>query len=599
MVGLDGIAVHLVDNVETAYECKRWLSTHDKIALDSESTGLNKDTDHARLIQLGDDRESYVIPVEYPGWAGLALELLQQYEGRYVLHNMTFDNAMIYNALGIRLPEDRCDDTRLKTHVVSSTGSLALKNLAVKHVDPRAKMFQDQLGDALGTGGGWTWATVPITYEPFWSYSGVDTILTYQYDEYIDPIVQREAPASYELELAVAWVCERMERKGALVDRAYVEAFAAELQRYVDEAELWCSKNYGLYPGSNRDVIRYFQSQNYQFTKYTKNGDFALDKFVLREMNHPLAEVVLNRRRAQKMVSTYLSTYLEASQRDGRVHPSINTVGGMGQNPFEPGGASGVRTGRMSSSNPNIQNVPVRGAMSKKIRRSFIAPDDSVWVKCDADQIEMRVMADMSGDQGMIDAFRSDGDFFVNIGRNLFKEPNFQKSDPRRQLIKNGGYAKIFGAGIEKFAATAGVTEQAAADFMRDFDALYPNVPRWIRKVDRDARERLALEGEAYIRSPLTGRKHTASERKLYPLINYVIQGTAAEILKMKIIGADNAGLGPYMIWPVHDEIDLEVPHNDLNDVLVTLKDVVNDDRLLSVPLTWSAEVGPNWGDCS
>lgn len=598
-MGLDGIKVHLVDSVDIAMECKRWLSTHDKIALDTEAQGLDKDRHRARIMQLGDAQQAYVIPIEYPGWGGLAIELLQQYQGRYILHNMTYDDAMIYNALGIRLPENRCDDTRLKTHVVSSTGSLALKNLAVKHVDPRAKMFQDQLGNALGTGGGWTWETVPVTYEPYWSYAGVDTILTYQYDEYVDPIVQREAPASYELELAVAWVCERMERKGALIDRAYVESFARELQRYVDEAERWCAQNYGIYPGSNKDVIAYFLAQNYPFTRYTDSGQIALDKFVLREMNHPLAEVVLNRRRAQKMVSTYLSTYLNASLRDGRVHPSINTVGGTDQNPFEPGGASGVRTGRMSSSNPNIQNVPVRGVMSKKIRRSFIAPDGSVWVKCDADQIEMRVMADMSGDQGMIDAFRSDGDFFVNIARNIFNEPDFSKSDPRRQLVKNGGYAKIYGAGNEKFAATAGVTEQVAADFMRDFDALYPDVPRWTRQLEREARERFETEGEAYVRSPLTGRKHTASERKLYTLINYVIQGTAAEILKMKIVEADRAGLGPYMIWPVHDEIDLEVPRYELDDALTTLKDVTNDDRLLSVPLTWSAEIGPNWGDCS
>lgn len=598
-VSLDGIQVHLVDDVETAAECKRWLSTHDKIALDTESTGLDKDRDRARIIQFGDARESYVVPIEYPGWGGLALELLRRYEGRYVLHNLVYDDAMIYNALGVRLPEPRCDDTRLKTHVISSTGSLALKNLAVKHVDERAKVFQDQLGDALGKGGGWTWETVPVTYEPYWSYAGVDTILTYQLDDYLDPIVQREAPASYELELAVAWVCERMERKGARIDRPYIERLAAQMQTYVEEAELWCSKHYRLYPGSNRDVIAYLQSQDVEFTRYTKTGQVCLDKYVLAEIDHPLAKVVLQRRQAQKMVSTYLSTYLDASARDGRVHPSINTVGGTGKNPFEPGGGKGVRTGRMSASDPNLQNVPVRGHASKTIRRSFVPDDDCSWVKCDADQIEMRGMAHMSGDQGMIDAFRSDGDFFVNIARQIFREPDFQKSDPRRQLVKNGGYAKIYGAGIEKFAETAGVSERVAADFMRDFDALYPGVPRWTREVERLARERLETEGEAYVRSPLTGRKHTADEKKLYPLVNYVIQGTAGEILKMKIVELDRAGLGSYMLFPVHDEIDLEVPNHELDGVLTTLKDVVNDDRLLDVPLTWSAEVGPNWGDCS
>lgn len=595
----DDTRVHLVDDVETAYECKRWLSTKTKIALDTESTGLNKDRDRARIIQFGDDRQSYVVPLEYPGWGGLALELLTRYEGDYILHNLVYDDAMIYNALGVHLPEERCGDTRLKAHVVSSTGSLALKNLATKHVDPRAARMQGQLHEAIGTRGGWTWATIPIDYQDYWWYAGLDTILTYQLDEYLDPIVQLEAPEAYQLELAVAWVCERMERKGALVDKPYVDAFAAELNRYVEEAEVWCSANYGVYPGSNNQVIDWFQRNGYEFTEFTEGGRPKLDKFVLQSMNHPLADVVLRRRQAQKIVSTYLSHYLNETGPDGRIHPSINTVGGMGKNPFEPGGGQGVRTGRMSCSDPNLQNVPTRTAAGKRIRRSFVPAEDCRWVKCDADQIEMRIMAHMSRDQGMIDAFKSDGDFFVNIARRLFNEPNFQKSDPRRQLIKNGGYAKIYSAGVDKFAATAGVPVSEAAAFMRDFDAMYPGVPRWTKKVELDARDRFEYEGEPYVRSPLTNRKHVADPRKLYPLVNYVIQGTAAEVLKMKIVELDRAGLGPYMLFPVHDEIDLEIPSDRLDDALLTLKDVVNDDKLLDVPLTWSAEVGPNWGDCS
>jgi len=596
-VSLDGIQVHLVDDVETAYKCKRWLSTLDRVALDTESTGLDKDRDRARIMQLGDAQQSYVIPIEYPGWGGLACELLERFEGEFILHNLVYDDAMLYNALGVRLPETRCHDTRLMAHVVSSTGSLALKNLAVKHVDERAKVFQDQLGDALGKGGGWTWETVPITYEPYWSYAGVDTILTTQLFDYLNPIVQVEAPASYQLELAVAWVCERMERKGAKVDRTYVERYAAQLLEYVETAERWCAEHYNLYPGSNHDVVRYFQSQNYEFTQYTDGGQVKLDKFVLKELGHPLADVVLRRRQAQKMASTYLTTYLQKSERDGRIHPSINTVGGTGKNPFEPGGGRGVRTGRMSASDPNLQNVPIRGAASKTIRRSFVPEEGHVWVKADFSQIEMRVMAHMARDQGMMDAFNTEGDFFVNIGRNVFRDPNFQKSDPRRQLIKNGGYAKIYGAGNEKFAATAGVSEETAAEFMRDFDALYPGVPRWTREIERLAKQRLSDEGEAYVRSPLTGRKHTAEERKLYTLVNYVIQGTAGEILKMKIVEADRAGLGSYMLFPVHDEVDFEVPTDELPDILSTIQSVMTDHQLLTVPITSSIDCGPNWGD--
>jgi DNA polymerase I len=597
-VSLDGVKVHLVDDVETAYECKRWLSTLDRVAVDSESTGLDKDVDHARTVQLGDARRAYVIPVEVDGWGGLAVELLTRFEGEFVLHNMVYDDAMIYNALGVRLPRDRTHDTRFQAHVLESTGSLALKKLATRHVDPRAAVLQDDLTDVFRRGG-WTWATIPWNVEQYWFYGGVDTILTYQLDEYQRPIVQREAPASYDLELAVAWVCERMERRGVRLDRDYTRTLADELRAYMESAEAWCGATYGVYPGSNRDVVRVLQAEGVEFTRYTAGGAVSLDKEVLAGIDHDLARTVLGRRQAQKMISTYLENYLRMSERDGRVHPSINTVGGTGKSPFEPGGSTGVRTGRMSSSDPNIQNVPTRGRASRRVRRCFVADPGETWIKCDADQIEMRMMAHMSGDARMREAFVSEGDFFVNIARQLFGEPDFQKSDPRRQLIKNGGYAKIFGAGIPKFAKTAGVSEDVARPFMRDFDAMFPDVVRWIRSVEHDALARLNDEGDAYVRSPLTNRRHVADAGKLYTLINFVIQGTAGEVLKTKIVELDAAGLGEFMLFPVHDEIDLSVPDDRLDDVRTTLLDVVNDDRLLSVPLTWSAEVGPNWGECS
>lgn len=596
-MSLDGVQVHLVDDVETAYECKRWLSTLTKVAVDSESTGLDKDTDRARLVQFGDARQAYAIPIENPGWSALVVELVNRFEGSFICHNLTYDNAMLKNAIGVGLPEGRSHDTRLKAHVLESTGSLALKSLAKRHVDPRAGMLQDDLSDAMSKSG-WTWATIPLDYEPYWSYGALDTVLTYQLDDYLDPLVRAEAPASYDLELAVAWVCERMERNGVLVDREYTQAFADELTAYMEEAEAWCSAAYGVYPGSNRDVVRVLQRDGVEFTKYTGGGAISLDKEVLGGIDHPLAQTVLGRRQAQKMVSTYLLNYLSMSERDGRIHPSINTVGGMGKSPFEPGGSSGVRTGRMSMSDPNLQNVPIRGRAGKRLRRCFVAGEGMVWIKCDADQIEMRGMAHMSGDRAMREAFMSEGDFFVNIARRLFDEPDFQKSDPRRQLIKNGGYAKIYGAGIPKFALTAGVSEDVARPFMRDFDAMFPDMVRWIRQVEREALQRLNDEGEAYIRSPLTNRRHVADADKLYALVNYDIQGLAGEILKMKIVELDAAGLGGYLRLPVHDEVDLEAPREDLDDVMTTLLDVVNDDRLLTVPLTWSAEVGPNWGDC-
>jgi DNA polymerase-1 len=268
-----------------------------------------------------------------------------------------------------------------------------------------------------------------------------------------------------------------------------------------------------------------------------------------------------------------------------------------------------VRTGRMSMDDPNLQNVPIRTKMGKRIRKCFSAIPDHTWIKYDADQIEMRIFAHLAEDPQLIDAFlqaRKGGpDMFTRACREIFQDPGIPKEDVRRQHTKNGFYAILYGAGTEQFAKTAGMWRSpgvvdltAASAFLTALHGRYPGIKRLQWQIEAEARARRGAEGESYVRSFLTRRKHTADEGREYALMNYLVQGAAGEILKMKIIEADHAGLGEYMLFPVHDEIDFEVPTSDLPDVLHRLDEVMNDDTLLSVPLTWSADTGPSWGDC-
>lgn len=593
---LGDCSVTLVTSVDEALDLMRWLSTKTRIGLDTENTGLSPENDHVRLVQFGDDRTAYVVPFER--WGGVVEEVVRRYDGLYDTHNGPYDGSMLDHE-GIHVPRHRVHDTRVMAHVIDSTGSLALKKLADRHVDVHASAGQQVLEEAIGARGGWTWATVPIDYRPYWMYAGLDTILTTRVRQKLEPIVMAEAPLSYQLELAVQWVTERMERRGLLVDREYTETFAASVRRYVDETDTWVRSAYGFGPGQSQFIEQVLLRDGCNLVKRTASGArYSLDKEVLAGLDHPLAAVVLGHRHAQKLLSTYLETYLELSAGDGRVHPRINSVGGSAKNPFEPSGGKGVRTGRMSCDTPNLQNVPIRTAEGKTIRNCFLASPGNRWIKCDADQIEMRIMAHLADDEGMIRAFTSEGDFFVNVARELFAEPDFRKSDPRRQLVKNGGYAKIYSAGIATFARTAHVTEEVGAAFMQRFDLLYPGVPAFTRGVERLALQRRQDEGLAYVRSPITNRRHVADPGREYALVNYLIQGAAGEVLKMKMLEADAAGLGPFMVLPVHDEIDLDVPRDDVDAVLATLRDVMNDDKLLSVPLTWSSSVADRWGAC-
>lgn len=596
-MSLADVKVHLVDSVDTASEMFRWLSNKRIIGFDTETTGLNKRKDKVRLIQVGDQQTGWSIPWER--WGGVFEELVRRYQGHYVAHNLTYDHRMLSNE-GIHIPKERCHDTRPMMHVLTSTGSLALKQFAKKNIDPMAAALQDQLDEAIQRGG-WTWASVPINFAPYWQYGGLDPVLTMRAFDMLYPQVQAEAPLSYQLELAVAWSCDKMEARGTRVDRPYIQAMIDELSAYMANVDQWCYHNYRLEnPGSDLQVIDVLQRENVNLVKRTDTGArYSVDKEVLGSLTHPLAGAVLGRRQAGKVISTYLDTYLElTTDAYPFIHASINTVGGTDKNPFEPGGGGrGVRTGRMSMSGPNLQNVPTRTKMGKRIRNAFVPRPDHLWVKDDADQIEMRILTHLSQDPGLIAAFKSDKDFFVNLGVQLFHEPDFQKSDSRRQLIKNGGYAKIYGAGNEKFAKTAGTSEADAAEFMSNFDAGYPGIATFVRSVERVAKQRLHEEGEAYVRSPMTGRKHVADVRKEYALVNYLIQGMAGEVLKMKIVEADAAGLDEFMIFPVHDEVDLDVPEDQVPQVLETLDDVMNDSSMLSVPITWTPAVGERWGE--
>jgi DNA polymerase-1 len=608
-MSLDDIeTLHLIENTEDAMDCLTWLSTKEKIGIDTEGTGLKPETDRVRLVQIGDQRQGWAIPFERNSM--LVHDIVKRFEGTYLMFNAPYDVAMLRSS-GVQVPTHKVEDVRLKAHVVSSTGPLALKKLCEIHVDPGAANLQDDLA-ATFREKGWNWETIPWNFRQYWMYGAMDPVLTHQLDDVMDPAMKAVAPGSYDLEMGVAWPVEQMMRNGVAVDRPYVANMLKDLDEQSAELLATCIDQYGVRPGSSTAVADALMADGVELSLRTKTG-WKLDKYVLGNIKHPLAEAVLKYRKITKLSGTYLSPYLPLSERDGRIHPSINTVGGVAKNPFEPGGSSGVRTGRMSGSDPNLQNVPKRGELGKQIRKGIIAQcsercgcgEPHTWITCDFDQIEQRVMAHMSGDPGMKAAFLRDVDYFVAMGQDLYNDPEFEYEDPRRQLIKNAAYADIYGAGPDKFAVTAnimlpdGITPDVdtARAFMRRMHDLYPGPPAFSKKVMNAGNQRYRDEGVAYVRSPLTGRRLVADRGKFYALVNYLIQGMAGELLKMKILEADAAGLGQYMVLAVHDEVDFDVPTGQVDEVVATLREIFNDDDVLSVPVSAGIETGPSWGE--
>lgn len=581
---LDDVRLYLVDDFDTAWEFWQWLEGRTWVAVDTETTGLKIGRDVVRLVQVGGLDAGWAIP--WGRWSGIFVDMLRRLRGiKMVKHNAKFDAGMLEH-MGVHVPREDIHDTMVMAHILEPNYSSGLKQQAGRHVDAMAAAAQVSLDVAINGRGGWTWETVPVEYGPYWQYAALDAVLTaHLFVRHYPRVMERYARA-YDLEMASTWVIEKMERHGALIDHDYAVEQRDRFAAYIEEAGAWVETNYGVKAGSNPAVIRKLQEAGFTFSKMTASGaNFALDRDVLEGIDHPLAATVLQRRRLEKLSSTYLKHFIEDVGADGCIHPDIRSVG--------------ARTGRMSISDPSLQNLPRKSDRNKAaevVRNCVVSHPDHTLMMCDFDQIEMRVLAHYAGSRGLRDAFLGDVDFFVALARQVYEDETIEKSDPRRSRVKNVGYAKIYGAGVAKMAATGGVQEAVIREVVNRFDALYPEVPRLAKELERVAWQRQHDEGEPYAYSCLTGRRQVVANDKVYSLLNRLVQGTAAEAFKMKLLELDAAGLGEYMVVPVHDEIVLDVPDAEVDDAARTLRQIMNDDRLFTVPVTASVSTGKRWG---
>jgi DNA polymerase-1 len=586
MSSLANVQLHLVDDLATANEMMRWLGERRDggIAVDTETEGLRIEHDKVRLVQIGDEVHGWAIP--WQRWGGVFLEAMDRYEGRLIFHNLKFDVGMIRATCDYQMPQDRCDDTMLMAHAIEPNMSGGLKQLAGRYVDPMALALQDQWKSSTG----WTWATVPVDYEPYWTYAAMDTVLTTRLAAVLAPKVREMgAQRAYELELAATWVVEKMERNGIMVDRPFASEALVSFRSYAKSVSDWCAEHYGVRPSQNASVAQRLIADGIPLDKTTGTGAVQLDKFVLGPIAHlhPLANAVLEHRRYSKLASTYLRHFVEeTSDEDPRLHPSIKSCGAV--------------TTRMTMSAPNLQNLPRSSEDNPAaitVRKALIASPDHTLLMVDYDQVELRFLAHVSQDPGLIAAFTDpDVDVFTAIMRELWAEPTLQRKDERRQHTKNAMYAIGYGAGAAKFAKTAGLPLEYGQTMYAMIADRYPMMKGLNREIETRAMQRKSAEGIAYARSPLTGQIHPMDHDRVYTLVNKLVQGAAAELLKMKLVELDHAGFGPYLVLPVHDEIIFDMPTDQLPELTHTACDIMADDRLINVPITVAPSIGQSWG---
>jgi DNA polymerase-1 len=601
--GLGDVQLHLVDSVEKAGEFLTWLGErrpHDAIAIDTETgeypgrdrkDALSPWHGRLRLVQVGDGQQAWAMP--WDEWAGAFYQAMDKFDGQVVCHNIAFEAKWFDIQSRWKLPWHRAHDTMIMAHIIDPLGVGALKRLAALYVDGRAVALQDTLDTELATNG-WTWGTVPTNFQPYWAYGALDCILTMRLWEKFYEKCGPDGPynRAYELEMATRRIVTRMEINGARIDLDYSKKKFDELTEYAGSVKTWAKEKYnGVSIGSNIQLVRLLESLGAEINEFTPSGQKSASKDQLKllsiEGNNEvknLAEIILKQRKADKLANTYFSNFLNDNV-NGFVHPSVKTLG--------------ARTSRMSIQNPALQTLPKGDDV---VRRAFIPKDeDHVIVTSDLDQVEFRMVASLTGDPNLIGMFHqadlTGSDPFTEIGKEVYNDPNFQRSDKRRGLIKGMIYGRLYGAGVAKQALTAGVPETTMKTVVNQFDARFPGMTGFQQKIEDVGMRRLKAEGQGYVYT-WTGRRLPCDEDRVYTLLNYLAQGGAAEIFKANLVKLDQADLTELLIVPVHDEIVLNAPRKDVEEIKRIVKECMTTTEGWAVPLTAGID-GPmeNWGE--
>lgn len=598
MTGLQNVELTLVDNIDKALDLKSWLGERrpDQIlGFDTETHGLDLYAPHAklRMVQIGDGSKGWAIPWER--WGGVAIEVLDLWQGRFTAHNLSFDYKAMLKLANYRLPWERFDDTMLMAQIDTPGGQAGLKFLTDKFIDPRASQGADALKRAFKNNG-WTWATIPVDYEDYWVYSALDPVLAVKLHEHFKFIPEKFS-AVYDMEFAVRRVCTEMEHTGMRIDLDYVQTKYNELGTKISEAKAWAEDNWGVNVASGQQMVEFFTKLGAPFSVFTGKGAPSVNADQLKIFSEsPISEIaetakfVLDIRKTEKINSSYFENFLKMNE-DGILHPEIKTMG--------------ARTGRMSITSPALQTLPSSDSL---VRGAFISRNEGeTLISCDYSQMELRLLAHYSNDPSLIEAFyRADneegGDFFNEIGKGVYHTEDFDRDIPeykkRGKALKTLMYGIIYGASVPSLSKQAEIPLDEMEETYNGLVTTFPGIKEFMDSTISEGEDRLHAEGVGYAVLD-SGRVLPTENRDLYKLTNYRLQGAGAEVTKTALLRLASAGLGPNLQVPVHDEVIFSVPDEEVEYWMPIIEECMSfTNGEFHVPMPAEPEIlGTRWGD--
>jgi len=581
-----------------------WLQEMEKAELagfDTETTGLEPMV--AQLVGMSfafGGRAAYVpLAHQYPGapeqlGVARALALLRPWlesaAHRKVGQNLKFDAHVLANH-GVALA-GIAHDTLLESYVLEVHERHDLDSLAQRHLGWKTIGYDEVTGKGA--------ARIPfsaVSVERATEYAAEDADCALAVHAALYPRIAAEETLKrvYEtIEMPVMPVLLAMERNGVLLDRAKLEAQSHELGKEMLELE---QKAYGAAgqpfnlnsPRQIQEIL--FERQKLPVKKKTPSGQPSTDEDVLAELarDFALPKLLLEYRAIAKLKSTYTDKLPKMIHpRTGRVHTTYSQAVAV--------------TGRLASNDPNLQNIPIRTPQGRRIREAFVAPPGSRIVSADYSQIELRIMAHLSGDEGLRHAFAHGQDVHRATAAEVFGRALDEVSDDERRTAKVINFGLIYGMSAFGLAQNLGIERTTAQAYIDSYFSRYPGVKRYMEGTREKARS------DGYVETVFGRRLWLPEIRSSNPqrragaeraAINAPMQGTAADLVKLAMIAVqgwlEEAKLGARLIMQVHDELVLEAPEPELSRVQDGLRERMQDVAQLEVPLIVHVGVGANW----
>ena len=396
-----------------------------------------------------------------------------------------------------------------------------------------------------------------------------------------------------EVEIPLANVLAKMENIGFSVDKQGIEAYGNVIAEQIKELEqsIYEQVGYEFNINSPKQLgVALFEEMGLPCKKKTKSG-YSTNADVLESLRYvPVVDMVLNYRTLAKLKSTYCDGLLKVIGEDGRIHSNFNQTE--------------TRTGRISSTEPNLQNIPVRTELGRELRKFFVAKEGHILVDADYSQIELRVLASIANDENMINAFNNNDDIHAITASQVFNMPLEMVTSVMRSRAKAVNFGIVYGIGAFSLAKDIGVTNKEASNYIKSYLAHYSGVDEYMKRTVEEAKETgyaVTMFGRRRYLPELTQGNHITRAFGERVARNMPIQGTAADIIKIAMVNVDKRikaeNLDARLILQVHDELIVEAPIEESLQISMILQEEMENAVKLNVPLVAEASMGETWYD--